>query len=1087
MKSKIRILFTLLALLLFSGAAMAQLKTISGTVTDTKGEPVIGASILAKGTNQGTITNLDGEFTLRVNTTVKTINVSYLGMKTVDITVSSSPMKIVLEDEAQALEDVVVIGYGTTRKKDLTGSVTSIQGKTIAEIPVTGTAQALTGRLAGVQVTTADGSPDAEILIRVRGGGSITGSNTPLFIVDGFPASNINDISPADIQSIDVLKDASSTAIYGSQGANGVVIVTTKSAKGGKTQVTYSGFMTSKKLSKRLSVLDPYEYVLLNYELAALSGEDGIKGFERTFGVYEDLDLYKSQAGHDWQQDMFGANVISNQHNLTLTGGSEKTKFSLSTTYNKDGGLMVNNDYTRYTTNFKLNHELNKNLVANFNLRLSDTEVNGSGSSGGTYKIRTSQAVTSGAVKGLSDQIVVDPSLLTEDEYEQWLRSSMSLTEQAQQYWKRKNDRSFNFLGSLDWNITKGLTYRIEAGYLYGFSEVKNYWGKYTTTASYVDGNPLVDWNKTNYTQKRVANTLTYKTKIDGRHDINVMVGQEAISKESNFNYLYATGFGSDLTPDKIFANLGLGGATKNLSSGVAIPNNILSYFGRAGYTLDDKYLFTGTFRADGSSRFAPGHQWGYFPSLATAWRVLEEDFMEPAKDWMSNLKFRISYGVAGNNNIGGGQFMKTYSIQTTKTYGLNDLQNNYWAVSNSQLPNKDLKWETTYTTNGGIDFGFFDEKLSGTLEFYQNTTKDLLLEIPIVAPGYTSTMMNIGQTSNKGVELTLNAAIVNKKNFSLFGSFNMGLNKSNVDKLAEGITIQEYASGWAGTDLKGYYDYHVEVGQPVGLIYGWVNDGYYTTNDFESFDAATGKYILKEEVPTSGMLGGRIGTRPGTAKFKDLSGPDGTPDGVVNDYDRQIIGKTTPWLTGGFNLNGTFHDFDFSILFSYVYGNQIYNANKIASSQQYRTSNPNMLAFMSQDNRYSYLDNATGEIVTDLATLASMNEGTNVKEYWSPFSFGNATAVPSSWAVEDGSYLRLQNISLGYTIPKKTTRKVGCDQFRIFGTVNNLFVLTNYTGYDPEVSTAVRGSSTSGLTPGVDYSSYPKSLGITMGVNVRF
>ncbi len=1087
MKNRFRSLITIFLLIFFVGVANAQQKTISGTVTDSQGEPVIGASVVAKGTNQGTITDLNGKFTLNISPSVKTLTVSYIGMKTLEVTVSNGQMKITLEDEATALEDVVVIGYGTTKKRDLTGSVTSIQGKTIAEIPVTGTAQALTGRLAGVQVTTADGSPDAEILIRVRGGGSITGDNTPLFIVDGFPASNINDISPSDIQSIDVLKDASSTAIYGSQGANGVVIVTTKSAQGGKTQVNYSGFVTSKSLSKRMEVLNPYEYVMLNYELAALSSEDAVNSFERTFGVYDDLDLYKSVRGLDWQEDMFGADVVSNQHNLTLTGGNDKTKFSLSTTYNKDGGLMVNNDYTRFTTNFKLSHQLNKNLAATFNLRMSDTEVNGSGSSGGMYKIRTSQAVTSPATRGLSDQISVDPNLMSEEEYEQWLRANMSLSEQAQQYWKRRNDKTFNFLGSLDWTIIKGLVYRVEGGYQYGFGETKNYWGQYTTTASYVDGNPLVDWNKSNSTQKRIANTLTYSNKFAGDHDLSLLLGQEAVSYTSNYNYLYATGFGTDLTPDKIFANLGLGGATKNLSSYVAIPNNILSYFGRASYTLMDRYLFTATMRADGSSRFAKENQWGYFPSVATGWRIYEEPFMVNTKEWLSNLKLRLSYGVAGNNKIGGGQFMKTYSIQSTKTYGLGDIQNNYWAVSNSQLPNKDLRWETTYTKNAGIDFGFFNERISGTFELYDNTTKDLLIEIPIVAPGYTTTMKNIGQTTNKGMELTLNGVIANKKNFSLFGNFNIGINRSNVDKLAEGITVQEYASGWAGTDLKGYYDYHVEVGQPVGLIYGWVNDGYYTTDDFSSYNEATKTYVLKDGVPSIGMLGGRIGTRPGTAKFKDISGPNGNPDGIVNDYDREIIGRTAPKFTGGFGLNGTIYNFDYSVLFSYVYGNQIYNANKIASSQQYRTSNPNLLGFMSQDNRYTYLNNETGEIVTDLETLAAMNEGDNAKEYWSPFSFGNAVAVPSSWAVEDGSFLRLQNVTLGYTIPKNATKKLGIDQFRLYGTVNNLFILTNYSGYDPEVNTAVRSSSTSGLTPGVDYSAYPKSLAWTLGVNVKF
>jgi len=1082
-----KLLCTLLLTAFCACYANAQ-TTVTGVVKDDTGELLPGASVIVKGSKGGSMTDINGKFTMKVeNPSTAVLKISYIGMKPLDFPLNgkTSGLVIQLESSSNQLDELVVVGYGSQKKRDLTGSVTSIQGKSIAQIPVTGTAEAMTGRLAGVQVTTADGSPDAEILVRVRGGGSITQDNTPLYIVDGFPAENINSISPGDIQSIDVLKDASSTAIYGARGANGVVIITTKSAKGGKTQVSYNGFLQTKRLSKRMDVLNAYEYVKLNYELAALNGEDGISAFENRFGVYDDIDLYKSQKGHDWQADMFGADVISEQHNLSLTGGNEKTKFSLSSTYNKDGGLMKNNNYTRFTTNFKLNHELSKNLVANFNLRLADTKVNGSGSSGANYKIRTSQAVTSAAVNGLSDQIEVDPSLMTEEEYDEWIRSSMSLSEQAQQYWKRKNERTFNFLGSLDWKIIKGLTYRTEGGYEYGFKDEQNYWGQYTTNASYVDGKPLVDWTKSNSKRLRWANTLTYNTKIATDHNITAMAGTEWNDYGSNNNYLYGTGFGTDLTPDVIFANLGLGGATKNISSYFIEPLRSFSVFGRLNYNFKDKYLLGLTYRADQTSRFEEGHQWGYFPAISGAWRINEEAFMFGTKEWLSNLKLRVGYGIAGNSNVPTGLTTPYYKIATTKTYGLGDIQNNYWGNASDQLPNPLLGWETNYTENIALDFGLFNERISGTVEVYQNVAKDLLLTIPIVAPGYTKKTENIGQTSNKGLEVTLSAGIIQKRNFNLNANFNIAFNKSNVDKLANGMTVQEYASGWAGTDLKGYYDYHVEVGQPVGLIYGWESDGYYTTADFESYDGS--KYILKPGVPTCGFLGGRIGTRPGTAKFKDISGVDGVPDGVVNDYDRKIIGKTAPKFNGGFGLNGNVKDFDFSMLFSYVYGNQIYNANKIASSQSYRTSNSNLLSFMSQDNRYTYLDNNTGEIVTDLAILAEMNEGANAKQYWSPFSFGNASVMPSSWAVEDGSFLRLQNVTLGYTIPKKLTKKFLCDQFRLYCTLNNVFVLTNYTGYDPEVSTPVRGSSTSSVTPGVDYSSYPKSFSWVCGVNVTF
>lgn len=1058
---------------------VAQNFTVTGIVKDDLGEPVIGASVLEKGTTNGTITNVDGEFSLSVSGQHPLV-ISYIGMQTQEVSVKNKKkVEVTLQSSAVALDEVVAIGYATTRKKDLTGSVTSLGSAEIAKVPVTNAAEALTGRMAGVRVTTSDGSPDAEVIIRVRGGGSITGDNSPLYIVDGFPVSSINDIPPTDIQSIDVLKDASSSAIYGSQGANGVVIITTKSAKEGKTQVSYNGYVQSKHLAKRLDVLDPYEFVRYQYELMSFDGETGIKNFNKKFGVYEDMDLYRYQPLNDGQEEMFGGNKISQMHNLSLNGGNDKTKFALSGTYNKDDGLMATDNFSRFSTNFKLSQKIAKNVNFNFNSRFSDTEVNGSGTAGGSYKVRTHQAINKPATNGLSDFTIVDREDMDDDEWDEYLKSQMSLAEQAAQYWKKRNNRTFNFSASVDWEIIKGLTYRLEGGYDYGFNDTKNYWGELTSNASYVGGKPLVDWTKQNTNKYRFANTLTYRQQIK-KHRYDVMLGQEINSAWRSEAYMYATHFSTDMDPDKIFANLASGDGNINLTSKFTAKENLASFFGRANYTFADRYMMTVTFRADGSSKFAPGKQWGYFPSAALAWRISEEEFMIDASQWLSNLKLRISYGEAGNNRIASGLFRPTYSINANKTYGWQDKQNNYYAPASKLLPNPNLKWETTITRNAGIDFGFMKERLSGTLDVYWNTASDLLIERNIVAPGYEKTMENIGKTSNKGVELALNGTILQKKNYSLTANFNIGINRSKVDKLANGITMQEYASGWAGTDLKGYNDYRIMVGQPVGLIYGFVTDGYYTTNDFERYDPATKKYILKEGVATN-SLGGKIGVRPGTLKLKDLNN-----DGVIDDNDRQIIGKTDPKFAGGFGLNGTYRGFDASMMFSFVYGNKVYNANKLATSQTYRASYSNLLGFMNSDNVYTYLDNA-GNIVTDLDQLAAMNEGTNAKQYWSPHSIGNATAIPHSWAMEDGSFLRLQNVTVGYTLPVKLTKKFACQNLRVYCTLNNVFCWTNYTGYDPEVTTAVRGSSVSGLTPGVDFSAYPKSFSWLLGLNITF
>src|SRR5690554_11122 len=1079
---------TLLVFLWLAGlGAFAQEATVSGTVTDGYGDPVIGATVVEKGTTNGTVADVNGQWTLKVEKGA-VLEVSFIGMKTTEVTYEGqSVLNVSMESESLALDELVVIGYVTTTKRDLTGSVASVAGETIAKVPVASVAQALTGRMAGVQITTADGSPDAEMIIRVRGGGSVTGDNSPLYIVDGFPVSSINDVAPGDIESIDVLKDASSTAIYGSQGANGVVMITTKSAKGGKTQVTYNGYMQVKNLSKRMDVLDPYEYVMRNYELAAFDGKDGIKNFERRFGVYEDLVLYRHMEAIDWQDDMFGADVVSQQHNVSINGGSEKTRYALSSTYNKDGGLMKNNSYERFNFNFKLNHEISDNVRFNLNARVNDTAIDGSGTSGGTYKIRTTQAVTSPATRGLEGVTIVNPGTMTDEEYEEYIRSNMSLSEQADQYWRLRNQRTFNFTGSIDWDIIKGLTYRVEGGYEYRFNEDKHYWGEYTTTASYVDGNPLVDWTKENRYKMRGAQTLSYKFDLNEVHKFNLMVGQELVSSQGDENYMYATGYSPDLDPEKIFANIGLSSSNLKVSSRVSTNNNLSSQFGRFGYNYDDRYLLTLTARSDGSSKFAKGHQWGFFPAAAFAWRISEESFMENTSNWLSNLKMRLSYGEVGNNRIGSTMYKLEYSVRNQKPYGVGDVPNNYYTATNKQLANPSLRWETTITRNLGLDFGLFNERISGTIEGYYNSAVDLLIERNIVAPGYEKTYENVGETSNKGVELSLNTYIIEKRDRSLNFNFNLGYNVSNVENLADGILVQEYASGWAGTDLKGYYDYRVEVGRPLGVIYGWETEGYYTTDDFESYDEATKTYHLKEGVATTGLLGGKIGVRPGTIKLKDQQAEGEEGHGTVDENDRTIIGNATPDFTGGFGFNGTYKGFDASVMFNFVYGNDVYNANKIASSQQYRTSHANLLDFMRDDNSYTYLNRETGELVHDLEGLKAMNEGANAKEYWSPYSFGNASVLPHSWAIEDGSFLRLQNITLGYTLPMRWSQKIGSENLRVYGTLNNVWVWTNYSGYDPEVSSPVRGSSTSGLTPGVDYSSYPKSFSWTLGVNMSF
>ena len=1079
----------LFVLALLAGNISAQ--TIKGNVTDNTGEPIIGATIMETGTQNGVITDLDGNFTLQ-NVKGKSITISYIGMKTQTVELAGkTEFNIVLEDEASTLNDVVVISYGTARKKDLTGSVSTVKGQDLVKVPVPNVSEALSGKMAGVHVTTTDGSPDAEILIRVRGGGSITGDNSPLYVVDGFQTETISDISPNDIEDITVLKDASSTAIYGSQGANGVILITTKNAKSGKTQISYNGFLQTKTVSKRLDPMDTYDYVMSNYEYALIRGTSNLNSFYKQFGVYDDLYLYKSVEAIDWQEDMFGANVLSQSHNLSITGGTDKTKFSLSGTYDYNGGLMPDNDYSRYAFMFKLNHDISKNLKFNLKANVTDQLVNGQGTQGGTYKIRTSQALTSVATKGLSEYVEPDFSKMSDDEIEEWRDSQMTLAEQAKKYWRKRNNRKFGFNAALDWTIIKELKAHIEGGYEYQFNETKNWWGHTTNQASYVGGMPLADWTKNNVRTIRESFNLSYDNKFNKVHHLNVMVGQEYRNQMSDQNYMYGTRYSKSMSPDDVFAKFAQQGegAILKAESTVAADVRLFSIFGRINYDFMDRYLLTLTFREDGSSKFAHGHQWGFFPAAAASWRIIEEPFMEKAKSWLSNLKLRLSYGKVGNNRIGNNTFQQLYNLNSgSKRYGVGETANTDLSAT-SVLANPNITWEKRTTRNIGLDFGLFHERLSGSLEYYWNNTTDLLINHDISAAGYTSVWENCAETSNKGFEVNLNAVILQKKNFSLNANFNIGFDKSNVEKIASGLDQMTFASGWAGTDNRNQQDYIVRVGDPIGLIYGWKNAGYYTTNDFESYDSATGTYKLKDGVPTCSLFGGAIGLRPGTIKLQDVSGPNGQPDGVVDANDITVIGDTNADFSGGFGLSGTLYDFDFSANFTFTVGNDIYNANKIAASQQYRSGTyPNMLNFMRQGNSYSYMNPETGTLLTSLEDLAFFNEGGNgqpAKEYWSPYSFGSAVVMPTEWAIEDASFLRLQSVTIGYTLPSNITKKAGIQRLRVYVTGANLFCLTKYTGYDPEVSSYVRNSSYSGLTPGIDYSSYPKSRAFTFGLNV--
>jgi TonB-dependent starch-binding outer membrane protein SusC len=1084
--------FLALVFLLCCSVAWSQGRQVSGRVTkENSNEAIPGVTVSIKGTNTATSTDNNGNFKITVPEKGNPRLVfSSIGFASKELPVGTDlVIEVSLSQQASTLNDVVVIGYGTARRKDVTGAISSITGAQLEKVPVSSAAEAITGKIPGVQVTTTDGAPGAEIVIRVRGGGSITQDNTPLYIVDGFPVSSINDIAPTDIATIDVMKDASSSAIYGARGANGVIIITTKSAKAGKTTVNYNGYVQARTLPKKLDVLSPYEYVLAQYEYAKIRSQSELDQFTKFFGVYDDLELYKNQKGTDWQDKLFGQPAMSQQHNISLTSGTDKTKLSLSVTNNKDEGLMPGSGYERNYLNFKLNQEISRALKFDFSTRFTNTVIDGAGTSGSS-SIRIGDGITTRPVNGIADQIVIDPATIgSGDEYEQFIRNLINPLKLASQDYRKRVTNAINFSTGVSWSVLKNLTYRSDLGYDLSFGNLKRYYGPLTGESKNVGGNlPIGEITKTDATAYRWTNTLNYLLKKGNRQDFNFLLGQEIVAQGmNNTQFSREKYFAANMQPEDIFANFALGTFDQQTTY-TSTPDKLASFFGRAIWNYDNRFIVNFTLRADGSSNFAPGHKWGYFPSASGKWRISQEKFMDKV-DFISDLGLRVSYGAAGNNRIPIDIWRQTFNINTNRTYGFGDQLIPYWA-SGSTLYNPSLKWESTITRNAGLDFGLWKNRISGTLDVYWNTTKDLLITSPIPQyTGYTTQQKNVGQTSNHGAELGLNATLVSKKNLQITGNFNIGINRAKIDKLTGSITEMTVNSSWAGTDLKQIDDYRLYLNQSIGLMYGHVTDGWYTAADFSSYNPVTKQYVLKPGVVNAGAYLGGISVRPGVLKLKDLptidTTGDGIPDvgdGVITAADRTVIGNAQPKHTGGFGFNAIFKGFDLGLNFNWVYGNDVYNTGKITFNMLYRTTYGNMLNTVNYANRYKYID-ANGNQVTDLAELDKLNANATI---WSPFSMGNASPVFHSFAVEDGSFLRLNTLTLGYSLPKSLISRLRMNRLRVYATIYNVYTWTNYSGYDPEVS-ATRSSSYNQLSPGVDFSAYPKARTYSAGINVTF
>ena len=992
---------------------------------------------------------------------------SFVGYAAQEIAVGSKTTVNATLSSTEATMDVVVIGYQTVRRRDVTGSVSSVNARQLKDIPVNSAAEALAGRLAGVQVTGTEGTPNAEVLIRVRGGGSITGDNSPLYIIDGVQVENaLSVISPQDIESVDVLKDASATAIYGARGANGVVIITTKGGRNQKAVISYNGLWGVDRVANRLEVMNPYDFVMYQYERSRSSTADQ-NTFLNTYGRFQDLELYKSVPLANWQEQMFGHPAQRHSHNISLAGGSGGTTYNLSLAYNKQQGVLLGSDFDRKLASFKFDHTFSKVLRVGFNTRFNNTVVTGAGTSNAgsssTNRLRHSIKYRPFLMPGqnlmdydkdYADQTnfnslaLVNPILLNEAEY-------------------RKNYTTLtNLSGYVELKFTDYLSFRSTVGFDFYNVRQTAFDDTITGNSRLNGGMPLASIGTSTQLTINNSNVLTFSNarmagRFSQKNRLSVIAGQEIYQVNTIGQNQTARTFPFGIKPEKALANLNLGAIYIDNSRPPSYENenHLLSFFGRVMYDYDQRFLTQFTLRADGSSKFPEINRWGYFPSGSVAWRISSEKFFEPLKQAVSDLKLRVSYGEAGNNRIGDVLYLTQYNSGTQ--YWLNEQMITGYAPE--ALANARLKWETTVSKNIGLDLSLLKNRIQFSADVYENKTRDLLIDRPVPASsGYTLQMQNVGSTVSRGIELQLGASLVAKKDFSWNANVNVAMGRVKVESLGEGLDYYFRNSGWGFSNTPS--DYLVKKGEYIGSMWGFVTDGFYTPADF---NYNSGVYTLKPGVGSNEDFVSAA-PAPGRLKFKDLNN-----DGLITEADKQIIGVAQPKLFGGINQQFRYKNFDLSVFVNYQFGNQVYNANKLEFTNGYQ-GNANMLAIM--NNRWRTV-NSEGQVVTDPAALAKLNENASL---WIP-STASTSFILHSWAIEDGSFVRINNISLGYNLPAALLKKAKIQSARLYFTANNLAVFTGYSGYDPEVSTRRRTPE----TPGVDYSAYPRSRSFIAGINL--
>ncbi len=1034
---------------------LAQDMTVTGTVADEEGVPVIGASVMIKGdTRVGTITDIDGKFSIK-SAPDAVLQFSYIGMLTEEVPVAGKAvMAVTMKYDYTELDEVVVIGYGASKRSELTGSVSSVKSEEIMSTPTSDVAQALAGRVAGVQIVQSEGGPGAETSIRVRGGMSITQSNEPLYVIDGFPTEDgMADLDPGDIATIDILKDASATAIYGARGANGVVLITTKTGGAkddSKINVSFDTYVGFGTLARKLPVLSSEEFVLMDYERSMyLTGEDGARASQNRYGSL--IERGENYAGRfiDWQDLTLGRTTLTQNYRVNVSGGNKDLKYGLSYAYFNSEGAMVYSGSEKHTVSFNISHNSGKRFSVNARVNYSYNRISGVGTSEESTRFNKMEHILqyrpTGGINGTDAELIEGEDPLYEDDESNPMQNPLIT---AREETDDRTTRNLQINAGFTFRFNRHWYFRSNLGSRYRIMRREQFYGENSATAKRSSINGSIQYTENMTFQ--ISNVLNYEYKVR-KHRLTWMLGQEYVMRNAQWARSAVTNFpNNDIGLD----DMGLG-TPGSITSNVNYDDRLLSFFTRLNYNFGEKYIVQATLRADGSSKFSTSHKWGIFPAVSASWRLIEEDFIKNLNAF-SDLRLRAGYGLAGNNNIA--SYLSLDLLESASYPSGETVSPGYIP---SSIPNTELQWESNRTFNVGLDLGFFRQRLTVTPEFYLNRSSHLLLDSKVpMSSGFVTMMRNIGRTRNIGVDLTVTSVNIDKKGFTWTTSLNLSHNRNKVVALSgEDSFLEEAVFGYnQNTHI-------IEVGKSVGQFYGFKTVGLYQVEDF-IYDEASGTYTLRDDVP------GRSGVQPGYWKFEDVNG-----DGEIDDNDRTVIGNANPLFFGGITNNFSWKGLDLSIFFSFSYGAEVLNATKLTNTKTGMT-NKNVLAIADSGNRWMTID-AGGSSITDPATLAALNKGKTVASVADSEQGDNYV---HSWAVEDASYLRLSNVTLGYTFPSKWMKKIKVRKLRIYVTGSNLFCLTPYTGFDPEVST--RGNT---LTPGVDFGAYPRSRTFVAGLNITF